>query len=167
MVRKALPPLWTCPKCGAQFVSANMWHSCGRFRAEDLFAKSEPQVFELYRKFKRMVERCGPVIEIPQKTRLVFMVRMRFAGFTVRKSGLRVGLILTRRLAADPRLVKVEEFAPHSIGHYFEIERPAQLDASMQRWIREAYDSGAQKGFERRGRSARRAPTSGGHTSGV
>lgn len=98
MARDTLPPLWACPKCGARFVSANMWHSCGRFRVEDLFARSEPHVFALYRRFKRMVERCGPVIEIPQKTRLVYMVRMRFAGFTVRKSGLRVGLILTRRL---------------------------------------------------------------------
>jgi hypothetical protein len=156
MARDALPPLWACPKCGARFVSANMWHSCGRFRVEDLFARSEPHVFALYRRFKRMVERCGPVIEIPQKTRLVYMVRMRFAGFTVRKSGLRVGLILTRRLPADPRLVKVETFGPHSIGHYFDIERPEQLDASMQRWVREAYDSGAQKGFERRGNSASR-----------
>jgi hypothetical protein len=68
MAGKALPPLWRCPKCGAQFVSANMWHSCGRFRVEDLFTKCEPQVFELYRRFKRMVERCGPVVEIPQKT---------------------------------------------------------------------------------------------------
>jgi len=119
----ALPPLWACPKCGARFVSANIWHSCGRFRVEDLFAKSEPHVFDLYRRFKRMVERCGPVIEIPQKTRL--------AGFTVRKSGLRVGLILTRRLPADPRLVKVEAFAPHSIGHYFDISRPDHKDSAL------------------------------------
>jgi hypothetical protein len=89
MTREALPPLWTCPKCSAQFVSANMWHSCGRRSVEDLFARSDPHVFKLYLKFKRMVEGCGPVTMIPQKTRLVFMVRMRFAGFTVRKSGLR------------------------------------------------------------------------------
>lgn len=156
MKREPLPPLWTCPKCGAKFVSANMWHSCGRYRVEDLFAKSDPHVFTLYQKFKRMVERCGPVTMIPQKTRLVFMVRMRFAGFTVRKSGLRVGLILERRLGPDPRLEKVETFGPHSHGHYFRIERTAQLDTTMRVWIREAYDCGTQKHFERRGHAARR-----------
>ena len=23
-------PLWTCPKCGAKFVTKNLWHSCGK-----------------------------------------------------------------------------------------------------------------------------------------
>ena len=155
-VRTPLPPLWKCPKCGAKFVSANLWHSCGRHRVKDLFARSDPHVFALYQRFKRIVEACGPVVMIPQKTRLVFMVRMRFAGFTVRKSSLRVGLILERRLPPDPRLEKVETFGPRSHGHYFRIERAAQLDATMRAWIREAYDCGTQKNFERRGKTARR-----------
>ena len=154
----SLPPLWTCPKCGAKFVSANMSHSCGRYRLQDLFTRSEPHVLELAKKFKRMVERCGRVTMIPQKTRLVFMVRMRFAGYTVRKSSLRVGLILERRLLPDPRLERVETFAPYCHGHYFRIDAPQQLDAAMQKWIREAYDCGTQKNFVRRGRVARRKP---------
>jgi len=140
-----MKPLWTCPKCGAKFVSANMWHSCGRFRVADLFAGSDPRVLRLYRRFRRMVESCGPVIVIPQKTRLVFMVRMRFAGVSPRKAYLRVGMMLTRPLAADPRLEKVERYGPFSVGNYFRIEREAQLDASMQSWLREAYDRGCQK----------------------
>jgi hypothetical protein len=142
-----------------------MWHSCGRFRVEDLFTKSEPHVFTLFQKFKRMVERCGPVTMIPQKTRLVFMVRMRFAGFTVRKSGIRVALILTRRLPPDPRLEKVETFGPRSIGHYFRIEREDQLDRTLQAWVREAYACGCQKDFERRGNAARRRPSAKGGRS--
>jgi hypothetical protein len=151
-----LPPLWTCPKCGARFVSANMWHSCGRFRLEDLFARSEPHVFELFQKFRRMVEACGPSTMIPQKSRVVFMVRMRFAGASVLKSCLRIGLILERALPDDPRLQKIETFGPRSHGHYFRIDDGDQLDERMQRWIREAYDSGTQKHFERRGNAVRR-----------
>jgi hypothetical protein len=137
-----------------------MWHSCGRFRLEDLFVHSEAAVFALFQKFRRIVESCGPVTMIPQKTRVVFMVRMRFAGATVRKSNLRIGLILTRRLEPDPRFEKVEVFAPHSIGHYLRIERPEQLDDDVRRWVREAYDCGIQKGFERRGNAARRIRSS-------
>jgi len=151
-----LPPLWTCPKCGAKFVSANMWHSCGRFKLEDLFAASEPHVFKTFQKFKRMVESCGPVTMIPQKTRVVFMVRMRFAGATVRRTNLRIGLILERKLPADPRIEKIETFGPLCHGHYFRIERASQLDKTMQRWIREARVSGTQKHFERRGNAVRR-----------
>jgi Domain of unknown function (DUF5655) len=153
---ETLPPLWTCPKCRAKFVSANMWHSCGRFRLEDLFARSDPSVFALFKKFRRIVERCGPVTMIPQKTRVVFMVRMRFAGATVRKSNLRIGLIMRRRLEPDPRLEKVEVYGPLCVGHYLRIERPEQLDDNVRQWVREAYDCGIQKGFERRGNTARR-----------
>ena len=155
-MKRDLPPLWKCPKCGAKFVSANMWHSCGRYRLEDLFARSEPHVFAIFQKFKRMVEACGPSTMIPQKTRVVFMVRMRFAGATVRKERLRVGLILERKLPPDPRIEAIESFGPSSHGHYLRIDNEAQLDRDMQRWIREAYDSGAQKHFERRGNAVRR-----------
>jgi hypothetical protein len=158
MRRRALPPLWTCPKCGAKFVSANMWHSCGRFELAALFAKSEPHVFEIFRRFQRMIERCGPSTMIPQKTRVVFTVRMRFAGAVVRKSHLRIGLILERRLPPDPRLVETQSFGSRSHGHYFRIERAEQLDASMAALFREAYDSGTQKHFQRVGKSARRKP---------
>jgi hypothetical protein len=133
-----------------------MWHSCGRYSLEDLFAKSEPNVFALFQKFRRMVAACGPSTMIPQKTRVVFMVRMRFSGATVRKNYLRVGLILERPLPADPRLLQIDTYGPHSHGHYFRIDDEKQLDRTFQRWIREAYDSGTQKHFERRGRAARR-----------
>jgi hypothetical protein len=151
-----LPPLWTCPTCGAKFVTANMWHSCGRYRVDDLFAKSDPHVLRLYARFKRMVEACGPVIVVPQKTRLCFMVRMRFAGVYPRKSYLRATFLLTRRLADDPRIEKVTTYAPRCIGYELHIDRPGQLDATVQRWLKEAYDVGAQKDFVRHGNAARR-----------
>ena len=156
--RAALPPLWTCPKCGAKFVSANMSHSCGRCELDALFTKSEPHVFELFQTLKRMVERCGPSTTIPQKTRVVFVVRMRFASAVVRKSHLRIGLILEWLLPADPRIVETMSFAPRCHAHYFKIERAEQLDRSILGWLREAYDCGTQKNFQRVGNSARRKP---------
>lgn len=135
-----------------------MWHSCGRYRLDDLFARSEPHVFKLFQKLKRLVNACGPSTMIPQKTRVVFMVRMRFAGATVRKANLRVGLILERLIPADSRLEETETFSPYCHAHYFRIDREEQLDQTFQRWVREAYDSGTQKHFERRGNAARRSP---------
>jgi hypothetical protein len=95
---------------------------------------------------------------IPQKSRVVFTVRMRFVNVTVRKSYLRVGLILERLLTADARLVETQSFGPRCHVHYFRIERARQLDASMAALLREAYDSGTQKNFQRVGGSARRKP---------
>ena len=158
MARRSLPPLWTCPRCGAKFVSASMWHSCGRWKLDALFATSDPHVFELFQKFRRMVRACGRSTMIPQKTRVVFTVRMRFAGAMVRKSHLRIGLVLERPLPPDPRLVDTLVASPRCYAHSFKIERADQLDGSMAALIREAYDSGTQKNFQRVGRSARRKP---------
>lgn len=66
-----LPELWTCLKCGAQFISKNLWHSCVTgLKVEDLFARSEPQVLKIFREFEKLVRACGPVTRIVQKSRL-------------------------------------------------------------------------------------------------
>src|ERR671924_346652 len=113
-----LRPLWRCPKCGERFITKNMWHSCGKFDLRTLFSKSEPHVLDLFRKFARMVKACGPVRMIPQKTRVVFQVRVRFAGCYPRKSHLLCGIALPRRIKSN-RFVKIEEFTPRFVGHHF------------------------------------------------
>ena len=140
---KKLAPLWRCPKCGERFVTTNMWHSCGKFTLEELFARSEPHVIKLFRKFKKMIRKCGPVTMIPQKTRVVFQVRVRFGGCYPRKSHLVCALALPR-LNGDPRFYKTEKFAAHFIGHWFRVYSEADLDADVQRWMCEAYEVGAQ-----------------------
>lgn len=144
-----LPPLWQCPKCGERFVTRNMWHSCGKYKLEALFARSEPHVFPLFQKFAAVVRACGPVTMIPQKSRIVFMVRVRFAGCTVKKSHLDCGFLLTRRLD-HPRIHEVITFSPRSFGHRARVRSEKDLDARLKRWIREAYAYGQQKHLEKR-----------------
>ena len=139
-----LPPLWRCPKCGERFITKNMWHSCGKYTLEALFARSEPQVFRIFNKFAEMVRSCGPVTMIPQNTRVVFQVRVRFGGCYPRKSHLQCSLALPR-VDDDPRFFKIEKYAPHFIGHSFRVYSEADLDADVQRWMREAYEVGEQK----------------------
>jgi hypothetical protein len=121
-----------------------MWHSCGRFSLDALFAKSEPHVPKLFKKFAKMVRACGPVRMIPQKTRAVFQVRVRFAGCYPRKSYLLCAIALPRR-RDSPRFVKIVEYTPHFIAHHFRIYSESELDAEVQSWLHEAYDVGAQK----------------------
>ena len=121
-----------------------MWHSCGRYSLEALFAGSEPHVFPLFRKFERMVRACGPVRRIPQKTRIVFQARIRFAGCVPRKSYLLGSFLLSRKLK-HPRFVKIETYYPRLHGHQFKIASSADLDKDVARWLREAYAVGEQK----------------------
>ena len=136
-------PLWRCPACGERFVTKNLWHSCGKHTLEELFARSEPQVLQLFKKFAKMVRACGPVRMIPRKTRVVFQVRVRFAGAVPRKSHLLANFALPYN-ANDSRFVKIEKYAPHFQTHTFRVSSERDLDKQVQRWLKESYEVGAQ-----------------------
>jgi hypothetical protein len=137
-------PLWKCPKCGARLVTARMWHSCGRYKLSELFARSDIGVRRAFRKLARMVRACGPVTMLPQKTRVVFMTRVRFVAVYPRKRSLEIGIELPER-RPHPRFHKIESYTRHMHGHYLRIERADQLDAQVQLWLRASYRLGAQK----------------------
>ena len=92
---------------------------------------------------------------IPQKTRIVFQVRVRYAGCQIRKSHIECGIALPRRVE-DPRFTKITAHATHFVGHHFRIASKKYLDARLQRWLREAYGVGAQKFLQRPGGPLRR-----------
>lgn len=139
--RKRSRPLWTCPRCGWQFLVANTYHSCGRFRLDDLFLRAEPQVRLLFGRFQKMVREAGDSKLIPQKSRAVFMTRMRFINVQVRRSYLIVGFVLRRR-PPDSRFSKVETFSPRSHVAYLQLRSSVDPDDDLRRWIAEAYDAG-------------------------
>jgi hypothetical protein len=134
-------PLWTCTRCGAQFLVANSYHSCGRFRLDDLFVRAEPHVRPLFDRLAAMVREAGDSKLIPQKTRAVFMTRMRFINVQVRRSHLIVGFVLRRR-PSHARFSKVETFSPRCHVAYVRFESASELDADVRRWIRGAYQAG-------------------------
>lgn len=55
------PALWVCPKCGARLVSRNLWHSCGQYTLEDLFANARPGVLDLARCYVDLLGSLGDV----------------------------------------------------------------------------------------------------------
>lgn len=80
---------------------------------------------------------------IPQKTRVVFQARVRFAGAVPRKSHLLANFALPYH-ANDPRFVKIEKYAPHFQTHTFRVCSQRDLDKQVQRWLKESYEVGAQ-----------------------
>jgi hypothetical protein len=120
-------PLWACPSCGHRFVTRNLWHSCSRHDLDELFARAEPFVRDLFDRWVALVERCGPIVVIAQKTRIVFMVRTRFAGAQVRRDRLIANIALPRRVE-HPRWTRIEAYGPRWIAHRFDIRRHEDLD---------------------------------------
>ncbi|MCL5428965.1 MAG: DUF5655 domain-containing protein [Chloroflexi bacterium] len=145
MTGTQLPDLWTCPKCGARFVTRNMSHSCVTgLKPEDLFAKSEPWVLEVFLKFEKLVRACGQVTRIVQKSRVTFMVRVRFASLYPRKEYFDCGLFLKRRIN-NPRFWKIEHLGASNYIHHIKLHSADQFDAEFKTWLQEAYQVGEQR----------------------
>jgi hypothetical protein len=78
-------PLRTCPKCGHQFVTPNMWHSCRRHSLDEHFKGKDPMLRKIFDRYLALIKKCGPVTVYAQKTRITFQVRVRFSNVVVKK----------------------------------------------------------------------------------
>jgi hypothetical protein len=134
-----LPPLWICPHCGARLVSRNLWHSCGQFTLEDLFAGSAPGVLDVAREYVALLHSLGDVQVFAQKTRLVCVARVRFAGLSPRKRGFVANFALHRWLDS-PRIVKTVDYGPRWRAHSVRIESSSDIDEELRAWLQESHD---------------------------
>jgi hypothetical protein len=120
-------------------ISRNLWHSCGQFTLEALFAKAEPAALDLARAYVAMLHSLGDVQIIPQKTRLVCVARVRFAGLTPRKGGFLATFALHRWLDS-PRILRTADYGPRWRGHYVLVRSESDLDAELRSWLQESHD---------------------------
>ena len=137
-------PLWRCPKCGARFVTRNMSHSCGRFSLDELFKGKAAHVRTAFDRLREVIEACGAVEMIPQKTRVVFLARMRFAAAMPRAKWLDGHLNLAQR-SADARFFKVVRYGPATYTHSFRAHDASFFDTSFAALVWESYIRGRQE----------------------
>jgi len=69
-------------------------------------AGKSPLAIALFRRFAKLVKRCGPVRVVPEKTRIAFQVRMSFAAVSLRQDRIVGHVVLARRLE-KPRFTKI------------------------------------------------------------
>jgi hypothetical protein len=130
-----------------------MAHSCVTVPLDALFAKSTPAARAAFDAYVALVERCGPIEVIGQKTRIVIMGRVRFAGATVLRDRVRLNIALTRRIEA-PWVERIETYLNGRWNaHRFVARSPADLDAipDLPSLVCEGYhDLGMQEALARR-----------------
>jgi hypothetical protein len=136
---KELRPVWICPRCNARLVTKNLWHSCGEFSLKDLFANSNPGVLELAAQYIEILHSLGDVQVIPQKTRLVCVARVRFAGLYPQKNGFLVSFALHRWIES-PRIRKTANYGPRWCAHYVLVTSEADLNDELRAWLQESHD---------------------------
>jgi hypothetical protein len=141
---KARAKLWKCPDCGRGFANCNQTHFCGKHDLEHHFEGKTPEVRVLFDALVKLFQSFGPVLVLPEKTRIAFQVRMSFAAICVRRFYLVGHLVLARRVE-DPRFLRIETFSPRNHTHQFRLNSPADLDVRFAELAKEAYAVGEQK----------------------
>jgi hypothetical protein len=76
---------------------------------------------------------------LPQKTRLVAVARVRFAGLYPRKADFLASFALHRWLDSR-RIVKTVDYGPRWRAHYVRIASAADVDGELRAWLRESHD---------------------------
>src|SRR5688572_33278200 len=94
-----------------------------------------------------MLNSLGDVQVIPQRTRLVCVARVRFAGLSPRKEGFLANFALHRWLDS-PRIVRTVDYGPRWRSHHVLVLSHADLDDELKAWLQEAHDVvGLQRGL--------------------
>jgi hypothetical protein len=138
------PPLWRCPECGRRFANRNQSHACGRSTLAPHFEGKSANVRAIFKKLLAVARKNGPVIVLPEKTRIAFQVRMSFAAFVVRRNWIDGHVVLARRLE-HPRFRRIETFSPRNHLHAFRFGSVEEIDDEVAAWFAEAYRVGEQQ----------------------
>jgi len=141
-------PLWRCPKCKRRFANRNQSHFCGKHDLEHQFEGKPPELRTTYDAVLKAIRRCGPVIVLPEKTRIAFQVRMSFAQLTIRSKWVDGHVVLARRFEQS-RFRKIETISPRNHVHHFRLTSVAEVDDEVEAWLREAYAVGEQRHLKR------------------
>jgi hypothetical protein len=132
------------------FANRNQTHTCARPRSLDAHFTGKPATIRaLFDALRQAIEALGPVLILPEKTRIAFQVRMSFAVAMPRQAWVDGHLILARRIEAH-RFRRVETYSPRNHLHAFRLTSPADIDAEFRGWLAEAYAVGAQKHLGRK-----------------
>jgi hypothetical protein len=136
--------MWACPRCARTFANRNQTHTCAPLGDLDThFAGVEPNVRATFDRVLDVVAELGPVMVLPEKTRIALHVRMSFAAFMPRKRWLNGHLVLARRVESE-RFRRVEEFSPRNVLHAFRLTTPDEVDEEFATWLAESYRVGRQ-----------------------
>jgi len=115
-------PLWRCPKCGHRFVTANLWHSCGRYELARHFSGRDPVVRKMFDRLVKLVRGHGPAT--------IYALKLH---------------LWLKRRAQHPSLVRHESFGRLGYGNHFKFESVEAMDAEFDALVGEAYRIGCRE----------------------
>jgi hypothetical protein len=137
--------LWTCPECGAQFIQKNLYHSCIRLTEEDFLKNKSARSVELYRYFLNEYKKIGPVSLHVVKTRIAFMVLVRFSGVDKFGKDFIEGGFWFKEKIESKKFHRIEFIPKSDFIHRFRITDENDIDDEFRIYMKKAYETGQRK----------------------
>jgi hypothetical protein len=137
--------MWTCPKCKAQFVQKNLWHSCGDYSVEGFLKGKSERGKELFWFFVHEYQKIGPIILHPVKGRVAFMVKVRFSGVNTVGDDFIEGSFWLKEKMDSEKFFKIEHLSGNDYIHRFRIHDESFIDKEFLKYMKMAYAIGERK----------------------
>jgi hypothetical protein len=136
--------LWTCPKCGRQFVKSNQSHSCKIFPLEKHFEGKE-KGHQLYLTLKQAIRKNIGPFKVDSVECCIHLVKAStFAAVKILRDKIRVDFTLTYKVK-NKRLIALEQMSAYRYLYYMDINSAEQIDEELTGWLKEAYEERKQK----------------------
>ncbi|MGH8928801.1 MAG: DUF5655 domain-containing protein [Acidimicrobiia bacterium] len=139
-------PLWTCPRCDARLASRNLAHACGPHGVDGFIAGKGQRALALWNRLVETVQRCGPFDYAPAKTRVAFMVRVRFLAVTALSDRGMTFHLWLRQPVESPRFFRVDRLTPKASIHWVRVGEPSEIDDELRGFICMSYRIGTGEG---------------------
>jgi len=108
------------------------------FTVDSHFKSKDASVRQVYDRILKATKLCGPVGEEPKKTSIHLMNQTAFAGVATHKSALVLTIKSDRKLSS-PRIHKSEQTSANRFHHEVKLTSPAEVDAELVQWLKDAY----------------------------
>jgi Domain of unknown function (DUF5655) len=108
------------------------------FTVKSHFEDKDPAIRQIYDRLLEAAGKFGPVAEEPKKTSIHLMNNTAFAGVATRKTALVLTIKSDRKLSS-PRIHKSEQTSAKRFHHEVKLTLPAEVDAELVKWLKDAY----------------------------
>jgi hypothetical protein len=99
------------------------------------------EVKSTFDKLKEILDGLGPHGVVAVKTMILLRGTANFGGIVVRRASLDLSFV-TSRMQRHARIHKSEQVGPRKFAHHTRLASPAEVDAQIVSWLREAYQLG-------------------------
>jgi Domain of unknown function (DUF5655) len=99
-------------------------------------------IVDLYERFAKLVEACGPFEYVISKDGIAFKGQRRNFAVAKPKNHWLDGVLILQRPLEDSRIRVSQRYTKRLFGNQFRVTKPDQLDDEFTSWIREAYQVG-------------------------